>query len=286
MENIDNRNLSKSELDIVITTDYSPHFNSLKNLSKTISSLDFIHDLESNKLRYRIIIAVDALNPNYGIRQNAKRYTKYVRSLSIYNNSYTYISTPPSWGHLSGNLCHAFDYFVTANYVLVIQDDLPFVRNVPLIKIITHMKQNSDLKHIRFNRRPNMIWGSDSELSPYQFKDLHYLKTNNWSDNNHLAPSSYYRNAVLPKIRSQFTFPENIMGELNKINPKLYGTFIYGNFNEPIVIKHLGDVKRRVRMKMVKLGTPSIAVRYFITSLIYFYDLLKSLLRIFQNKFN
>lgn len=75
MGSIDNRNLSKSDLDIVITTDYSPHFNSLKNLSKAVSSLDFIHDLESNKLRYRIIIAPDALNPNYRTRQDAKRYT-------------------------------------------------------------------------------------------------------------------------------------------------------------------------------------------------------------------
>jgi hypothetical protein len=256
------------------------------NLSKTISSLDYILDLESTKLRYRIIIAVDALNPNFGTGQNAKHYRKFVKSLSIYNDGYIYISIPPSWGHLSGNLCHAFDNFVIADYVLIIQDDLPFARDVPLIKIIANMKLNSDLRHIRFNRKPNIIWGSDSELSSYQIKDMHYLKTNNWSDNNHIVQASYYRNEVLPKIRNQFKFPEDIMGELNKTNPKLYGTYIYGDFNEPIVISHLGDLKRRVRMKMEKFRTSSIAVRYFITSLIYFYDLLKRALKIFQSQFD
>ena len=71
------------------------------------------------------------------------------------------------------------------------------------------MEKYKNLKHIRFNRRTNLEAGLDTKLTPCQFGDIKFLKTDNWSDNNHLCEANYYRILILPRTKSQSTFPEN-----------------------------------------------------------------------------
>jgi hypothetical protein len=158
------------------------------------------------------------------------------------------------------------------------QEDLPFIRNIPLLTIMDHMNIDARLKYVRFNRRKNEIYGFDSELSPYVIQGVNYLKVNNWTDNNHLMKTEDYRKYVLPNIRGKKTFPEYELAPLNLKNPEIFGTFLYGKYQESNVILHIGHLKHRIRVKMEFFGATNSAFRYFIWLAIICKDMIKKLL--------
>jgi len=165
-----------------------------------------ISDLKTSFIEFRIIIAIDGLDPKFNTRRNKRDYQKYIKDIKLLKTNNVVISDcaiSGGWGHLSGNLCCAFDYFVESDYVLILQEDLPFIRDIPLLTIMDHMNSDTRLKYVRFNRRRNEIWGHDSELSSYVIKNVHYLKINNWTDNNHLMKTENYRKDILPNIRGK-----------------------------------------------------------------------------------
>ncbi|NBX51738.1 hypothetical protein EBT25_17825, partial [bacterium] len=110
-----------------------------------------------------------------------------------------------NWGHLSGNLYYAFEFAVRSRFTLIVQDDLMFINDLPIRKIISTMENHSKIKHVRFNRRSNIVLGRDTELTQIKSGDLFFLKTNNWSDNNHITTSDYYRKIVFPQIDNKKT---------------------------------------------------------------------------------
>jgi len=155
------------------------------------------------------------------------------------------------------------------------QEDLPFIRDIPLLTIMDHMNMDARLKYIRFNRRKNEIHGFDSELSPYIIQGVNYLKVNNWTDNNFLMKTADYRKLILPNIRGKKTYPESLMAPLNRKNPEIFGTFLYGKYNEPNVIFHIGLLKYRIRNKMEFFKTTNSAFRYLIWAAIVCKDMIK-----------
>lgn len=268
-------------IDFVITTNYSPYFHSIPLLKKTIKSLDLINDLKTELIEHRIIIAVDGLDPNFNSRSNKIKYRKYIMGIDELKNERIIISDCElmgGWAHLNGNLCNAFDHFVSSEFVLIMQEDLPFIRDIPLLTILDHMNNDTNLKYVRFNRRINEIYGFDSELSSYVIQGVNYLKVNNWTDNNHLMKTENYRKYILPNIRGKMTFPENVIAPLNLKNPEVFGTFLFGKYGEPNVILHIGHLKHRIRVKMEFFGTTNSALRYLIWSAIFCKDLFKKLL--------
>lgn len=268
-------------LDVIVTTSYSPHADSIQNLTNTIKSLSLIKDLKNKVLNWRVIIAVDGLNPNYNSNFHRRQFEAFCKKLLKLQDTNIQIALNSQWGHLSGNLQNAFNLFVSNQYVLIVQDDLPFITDVPLKQIIVQMKKYKNLKHIRFNRRANLAAGLDTELISCQFGDMKFLKTDNWSDNNHLCKANYYRILIFPKTKSQSTFPENIMRTLNLQTPEIYGTYIYGKFNKSATIEHTGQIKSRVRAQMNKVGVSNDFARLLITMLLRIHDFLK----IFMEKF-
>jgi hypothetical protein len=268
-------------IDFVITTNYSPYFKSLPLLKRTIKSLDLISDLRTSFIKYRIIIALDGLDPIFNSQHIQKNYRKFVKDINRLKTDRVIISDCElggGWGHLSGNLCYAFDYFVKSEYVLIVQEDLPFIRDIPLLTIMNHMDIDARLKYVRFNRRKNEIWGCDTQLTPYVIQEVHYLKVNNWTDNNHLMKTKDYRKDILPNIRGKKTFPENELASLNLESPETFGTFLYGGYEEPNVILHIGHLKHRIRVKMESFGTINSALRYSLWLAIICKDLIKKLL--------
>ena len=269
-------------VDFVITTNYSPYFKSLRLLKNTIKSLSLISDLKTSFIKYRIIIAIDGLNPIFNSRRNKKDYRKFVEGVNRLKTEKVIISDCElgggGWGCLNGNLCHAFDNFVKSEYVLIMQEDLPFIRDIPLLKIMDHMNIDAHLKYVRFNRRKNEIYGYDSELSPYVIQGVHYLKVNNWTDNNHLMKTGNYRKHILPNIRDKKTFPEYELAPLNLKSPEIFGTFLYGDYQESNVILHIGHLKHRIRVKMEFFGTTNSAFRYLLWLAIICKDFTKKIL--------
>lgn len=263
------------KLDVIITTSYSPYLNSLVNLKKTIESINVITDLRTNKVSYRLIIALDGLNPNYNSIWHQISYRRFVKNVTKLETEGVIIAVNENWGHLSGNLYNAFKFAVRSRFTLVVQDDLMFINDLPIRKIIATIENHSKIKHVRFNRRSNIVSGRDTELTQIKSGDLFFLKTNNWSDNNHITTSDYYRKIVFPRIDNKKTYPENVLRKFNEKNSEACGTFIYGKLNSNQSIMNIGDLKSRIRAQMLKLNTTNIILAKILYWLILFHDLLK-----------
>ena len=266
---------SVAKLDIIFTTSYSPYLSSIVNLKKTIESINVITDLRTKKVSYRLIIALDGLNPNFNSIWHQISYQRLVKNVMKLEKKGIIVVVNKNWGHLSGNLRNAFKFAVSSRFTLIVQDDLVFIDNLPIQKIIATLENDSRIKHVRFNRRSNIVSGRDTELTQVKSGGLYFLKTNNWSDNNHITTADYYRKIVFPRIDNKKTYPENVLRKFNEINSKACGTFIYGKFTSNQSIMNIGELKSRIRAQMLKLNTTSISLAKMILWLILFHDLLK-----------
>jgi hypothetical protein len=272
---VNKTNKSGVKLDVIITTAYSPYLNSIVNLKKTIESIKNITDLRTNEVRYRLIIALDGLNPNYNSIWHQISYRRFVRKVTKFEKKGVIIAVNKNWGHLSGNLNNAFEFAVRSRFTLVVQDDLMFICDLPIQEIITTIETDAKIKHVRFNRRSNIVSGRDTKLTQIKSGSLFFLKTNNWSDNNHITSSDYYRKIVFPLIGNKKTYPEDVLRKFNETDSEVCGTYIYGKLNSHQTIQNIGDFKSRIRAQMLKLDTTSIGLAKIIFYLILIHDLLK-----------
>jgi hypothetical protein len=263
------------KLDVIITTSYSPYINSIVNLKKTIESINVIKDLRTNAISYKLIIALDGLNPNYSSIWHRISYARFVKNVMKLEKQGAVIAVNTNWGHLSGNLYNAFRLAVRSRFTLIVQDDLMFINDLPINRIITVMESNAKIKHVRFNRRKNIVSGRDTQLKQIKSGGLFFLKTDNWSDNNHITTADYYRKIVFPRIVNKKTYPENVLRKFNKIHPEVCGTFIYGEIKADQSIVHLGEMQSRIRAQMLKLNTTKIILVKMMHWLILFHDFLK-----------
>ena len=107
----------------------------------------------------------------------------------------------PEHGHLTGSL-RAATRAVATPYVLVLQQDLPFARPVDVFHSLRTLEANGGVKHLRFNTHPNTPAAFDVRLDldvpGPAFVPL--IRTEGWSDQNHMASVRYYREFVLPSI--------------------------------------------------------------------------------------
>ena len=239
--------------------------------------MGIISDLKSSLIEWNLIIAVDGLNPKFHSKTHKKRFSSYLKDIGDASVGSSIICQNPEWGHLSGNLNNVLNTFKSSAFTLVVQDDLLFIRDVPLYEIMNAMVKNPALKHIRFNRRQNMVEGLDTKLKELKFNGVQFTKTNNWSDNNHLVKTDYYAKYVFPNMEDLKTYPENRLRVLNEKYPNKYGTYIYGGIGSPNVIKHIGETKSRTRAQMVKIESGSIFLSIFIRFILRIHDFVKKI---------
>jgi hypothetical protein len=148
-------------------------------------------------------------------------------------------------GHLIGNIKNALQG-VETKYILLVQQDMPFIKEINLDKYLSLMEQRSDIRHIRFNKVRNMKRGWDAgnhERADF-FRQVEtnpkLLQTLAWSDENHLTTKEYYQNVVFPIVGKLKTFPESILNQLASIeNHSLLGTYVAGEFGDEPNIKHM-----------------------------------------------
>ena len=240
---------TKNMFSIIITTNHIPTHPSIKIIKETIESLNYIGYKGNEKIN--VYLAHDY--------KDNKDYEEYLNNLQNYCNSYNQKSNKfdlsiikrKTWGHLTGNIRNALQY-INTKYILVIQHDLPFVQNFDIQKVIEDMEENTNLKHVRFNKRKNIRLNFDGEpghgcqlstcllfgLQQKQ-KNYTYTRTPGWSDNNHISLKSYYDDIVMKESPDGTAMENNLHGKIdNEITHRKYGTYLFGELNHSKMIKH------------------------------------------------
>lgn len=227
---------------IMITASFIKSHPKIDFIKSVIESLKYINMKDD----IPIILAHDfSDHPNFlQYIQNLKKY--------IIDKPTIKLIVRESHGHLTGNVRNAFQY-INTEYVLIIQHDLPFVNYFDIHKVIEDMKNNPELKHVRFNKRKNIKAVSDAlnDLFGKQINSINYTytRTPSWSDQNHLCLSEYYRNIILKEC-SDGTFMENylIKRSVNEDIHSKYGTYLFGKLNEDAYINHT-DARKNISLK-------------------------------------
>ena len=221
-----------NSLTIIITASFIPTHPSIKIIQETIESLQLINVPPNTK----IILAHDY--------SNNKNYIKYLNRLKKYINLYSNIKivTRQKHGHLVGNIRNALKY-VKSKYILVIQHDLPFIRNFNVANVISDMEENRRIKHVRFNKRNNIKKKTDArnELFGLQVKQSNYTytRTPGWSDNNHLCLTSYYNDIIMKECKDGGAMEDTLFNKsVDKKTHRRYGTYLFGELNHPPIINH------------------------------------------------
>ena len=219
-------------LTIIITANFIRSHPTIKLIQETIESLQLInmpHDTE-------IVLAHDY--------NNHINYIKYFEKLNEYIKSYSNIKIikRKDHGHLTGNIRNALQY-VNSKYILVIQQDLPFIAKFDIQKVIYDIEVNNNIKYVRFNKRKNIKSGFDAlnHLFGLQVKQENYTYTRTpaWSDNNHLCLIGYYTDIVMKECPDGCPMEERLHGKnKNEELHKKYGTYLFGELHHPQVIKH------------------------------------------------
>lgn len=223
--------LNGHNLTVVITASLIPSHPDIRFIKQTIESLRYIH-----KPDIKVILAHDY--------HNDPRYAKYLYNLQKYiaNKKNIHIVKRNTHGCLTGNVRHAVNY-VNTKYMLLMQHDLPFVRDIDMNKVIEDMQNHPQIKHLRFSYKPNA-----HEIRPknkalfgtiLQGKHYQYMQTAIWSDQNHLTTVDYYKNVILPKCPDG-NYMEHTLFKIqtNKNLQDLYGTYLFGNLKEGNYVKH------------------------------------------------
>ena len=177
-------------------------------------------------------------------------YIQYFEKLNDYINplSNIKIEIRTTKGHLTGNIRNVLQY-ITSKYILVIQHDLPFIKEFDIQKVIYDMDENTNIKYVRFNKRKNVKSGFDSANNLFGLqvnqKNYTYTRTPAWSDQNHLCLASYYTNIVMKECSDGNFMEKTLHGKIkNEEIHKIYGTYLFGELNHPQVIKHTDGRER------------------------------------------
>lgn len=226
-------------LTIIVTCSFIPSHPSIHIIKETLESLSLLGNISNTK----IILAHD-YNDNINYHLYLENLREYVK-----DNSNIEIVVRSTHGHLTGNVRNAISH-VTTKYVLVIQHDLPFIEPVDIYKVIEDIEENPQLKHIRFNKRRNILAGFDSiksEIFGLQRiqKNFIYTRTPGWSDQNHLCLTSYYNDLILKECKDG-NFMEKTMqykATRSDYSHDRYGTYIFGPLNHNAMIKHTNGRK-------------------------------------------
>jgi hypothetical protein len=221
-------------LSIIITCSHIQSHPSIEVVQKTIESIKNMLTIPPNTT---YILAHDS--------GDSVAYNTYLHSLQNYIKSMpnTRIVKLEQKGYLTGNIKNALRH-VDSKYILIVQHDFPFVKEVNIVNVIKDMDTNPTLKHIRFNKRKNLKTGSDA-LNNLFGHEVHdglyntYTRTPSWSDNNHICLTSYYKDIVLRDGGSRFPETSLITKSTCEKIHNVYGTYLYGPVGHDMVIHHI-----------------------------------------------
>jgi len=226
----------ETRLTIIVTASISPSHPSIHFIKETIESLKYL-----NSKNYNVILAHDFDNSSSYL-EYLDNLRKYVKTLE--NSARFKIIVNPTWGCLTGNLRHAINNgSIDTKYILVIQHDLPFIRDFDIEKIMDDMDNTEELKYVRFNLYKTIgcerdkrhgLFGKQVVANNYS-----YTRTANWTDNNHICTLEYYNNIVLQECKDGSYMERTLHRKsIDEITHAKYGTYIFGMLEEPPYIRH------------------------------------------------
>lgn len=209
----------------------------------------FLHLYNSQVSLFRIpalalckkIIVFDGLQK--GFESRAEDYEMYKQGILDLTESDPYFQNTElifcdRWVHLAGAIREAMER-VTTPYVFIHQHDFVLVKDFDLNGVIATMEANENIKYVRFalplfnyhwlNWDPPIL---DTCVLGTTFVPL--LRHFEWSDNDHVATSDYYRNFVLPQcshgamewyLQPALYYSRQEAGDLCHSD---FGTYLYG----------------------------------------------------------
>ncbi len=213
---------------VIVTASHIPTHPETRFIDETIESLRNI----VTQHRWNLILAHDFSN-NSDYAEYLIRICENVKKLQIPNLNESRVLLCDGHRHLTGNVRNAMSY-VETKYVLLVQHDLPFVRAFDIDSIVLDCNENSQLRCIRFNRRKNLALGWDVGLlfGKVIKRRNCYTRTGAWSDQNHLAKASYYRNFVLSRCKDGLFMESQIENTSDLATHRINGTYLFGDINE------------------------------------------------------
>ena len=247
------------ETAVIITTHLIPTHPSLEILNQTIESLKFLKGLANNS---QIIITVDGLKEDTSKNRNSYHLLKseknqlklksYIHALKEAYGDRDNVKLLISDVHhqLGWSLQNAIKHLdERTEYVYIIQQDLPFIREINHTAIVKTVQEFPDIVNlIRFNNRQSTIlrnsdcWNQTEPVQNINGISLH--KTPSWSDMDHFTPLKYYREHILSILSDYHEFPEQSMMKIAFKNCSFYGPHLYGKPLEQPYVKHTDGAER------------------------------------------
>jgi len=236
------------------------------NVSKIILAHDIIPDDQCDKKR------MHACYPKKKREEFKDTYPKYLESLKKYLEMNTFdipieFVQAETWGGLTGNINNAMK-LVETKYVMLVQHDLEFVRDIDVNSIVADMQQHPDLKMVQFNKDHNNVFHRDPKKTgilqachnlgkapkDQGFGDIKktenntFIKTPCWTDQNHLTTTDYWRDVVYPLCEPNLPrFMEYTMNKLSPFDSVKFGTWVWSpeGFNSKKTIHHFNCRRKK-----------------------------------------
>ena len=245
----------EESLTVIVNSSYIPSHPSSIIIRTAFASLDFLNLPEGTE----VILMQDAMRKGLFSSAHHRRYEQYLREMEQFagNQENFRLIQLRVWGHINRALRKAAS-LVKTEYVLVIQHDFEFMRGIDIREIISMMRANPDVKHLRFNKNSVTVvdWDAEAEFRN-EIKNrrgfvegsirpglngerVPVVRTLAWSDNNYVTTVGYLKNTVFRITGRWRVPPEHVLNPLGtESNHAILGTFIYGMIDDPPAIRHL-----------------------------------------------
>lgn len=209
-----------------------------------------------------IIISCDLSNcvggmlsePQYSIEEGVQYVANLLRLKDKYKN-YTLLTNN------QGLRCSTLSMVeqVKTPLLLFLEHDWEFTADIDFDKLIHIMTTDEDVRYIGFPRKqvdqkiPDTVLVEDPK-----YNKIPLTKSSRYSSNPHLAETDLwtdtYKNIILPVERTTWLgmeietpitrFIENTIGSVGFDEAhKIFGSYVYGNYGTPAVVKHLDGKK-------------------------------------------
>lgn len=213
-----------------------------KNSDTIYKTINSFRDNISNNCK--IVIGYDNRGDDLYLKELNEHGKK--NNITFYSGNYL---------NISGNIFNTIKH-INSKYIFILEHDWTFNRNIDIDKIIQMMDKNEEINYIRFNKRNNVINAPfDEPLEEVIIDNIKLLKVWSYSGNPHIVRNTFLNNKVLPVMKlskwvnhhkrgMEAPMTELIKFKLKKFGKdkshKMFRTYIYGGFNEPAFVVHIG----------------------------------------------
>ena len=145
-----------------------------------------------------------------------------------------------------------FKKYVTADYMLYLQEDWEFERPVDIDKITWMMDQNKDVNLVYFNKYRTTVAMSGFTQQPVNKSGVNLCLSNSWP----FLPGIWKMPFVRPRWRTRKNNPESWFTQVfeGRENAgwcrKNMGAYIYGKQGEHRYVRHIGNSWRMARWRL------------------------------------